>query len=134
MADLGSLHDSIFLSKRLVRSFLLGRCVLMRNVRWLRIHQTAGDPGQTMPLSYVLCLIGVTNVQTFKLEKWIFRKQLSMGMMRRNVPYISTHFHDFQLLFKQTYAHFDINPKRKAFYTFGNLTVERLLTCPVSLN
>ena len=45
-----------------------------------------------------------------------------------------THFHGFQLIFTQTYAHFEINIERKAAHRFQNQNLEMHLTCPMPLS
>lgn len=62
----------------------------------------------------IFCVsLAVRNDQNFLTAEWVFRKQLAMRKRTWNFPYICRHFYVFQVLFIQTYIHFDINLREK---------------------
>ena len=95
-------------------------------VEWLRIHQAAGV---LVRLYFFLCSVSPAQLAMLRLSDW---KSSCPWEWRGGMSL--THFHGFQLLFTQTYAHFDINIERKAAHRFQNQNLEILLTCPMPLS
>lgn len=100
------------------------------DVEWLRIHQAAGVLVRSIsfPTFCVSCTVG--NAQTFRLEKWIFRKQLSMGTKRRNVLTISM----VSNYFSHRHMLILILILRVPVTDFKNENLEMHLTCPMPLS
>ena len=116
----------------LVRSTLLGRCVLTRSCEMAQNSSGSREPWS----DYItfLCSVSHGQLAMLRLLHW------KSGYLGSSCPWgcrggmSLTHFNGFQLLFTQAYAHFDINLNRKASYRFGNQSLERLLTCPMPLS